>query len=231
MAHSRSTGSADMKSEKPRKKIFKNHRWLLFLTIIAIPLFTQMAAEEKKDFHDGHEALKRINRGISLANFLEITNPSNRVRITTDDIARIKDCGFDTIRIPVKWEYGEPEQADLKKYDRGVYPGQLRKELSKLKRKVKPARNSQVDPFRENCKSFLDHVPEEREAAQHEESSSPEVLLARIITKARGLGLTIIISNHHNRLVMEDPTGQRKEFLEQSREIVRVLNPYHENIY
>ena len=220
-----------MRSQIPRKKHSKSVRSLLFLTIITIPYLTQLAAEEKKRFHAGHEALKRINRGISLANFLEITNPSNRVRITTDDITRIEDCGFDTIRIPVKWEYGEPDQTDLTKYDRGVYPEELHKELSKPKKEVKPAKSSQVDPFRENCKSFLHHVPEEREAALHEESSSPEVMLARIITKARSLGLTIIISNHHNMRVMRDPTGQREAFFEQSKKIVRVLNPLHRQVY
>src|SRR3712207_5003553 len=67
------------------------------LCVIPLPALAQEAAA-------AHAANKRLGRGINLGNALEAPNEGEwGVTLKADYFKRIKEAGFDTVRLPVKW--------------------------------------------------------------------------------------------------------------------------------
>ncbi len=73
-------------------------------TFQVVVLVTAILATALPTFADIFEANRRLGRGINLGNYLEPPrNASWGIPIHEDHIGVIKQAGFDSIRIPVKW--------------------------------------------------------------------------------------------------------------------------------
>ncbi len=86
-------------------------RWIRFtVLLVALAGSTLSAAEpkerpnEKTERGDIFEANRRLGRGVNLGNFLEVPRDQNwGVEIVESHLKLIRQAGFDSIRIPVKW--------------------------------------------------------------------------------------------------------------------------------
>jgi endoglucanase len=64
---------------------------------------------------DIHSANQKLGRGINLGNALEAPNEGEwGITLTEDDFENVKEAGFDTVRLPVKWSNHAAKEAPYK---------------------------------------------------------------------------------------------------------------------
>ncbi|MEQ8353219.1 MAG: cellulase family glycosylhydrolase [Leptospiraceae bacterium] len=226
-------GGTIMNELRQQKYADSRRRWILFAALVTIPFCVLVAQEPKNGLELAKQRHAKMGRGISLANFLEITNPSNRVRITTDDIVTIKNAGFNTIRVPVKWEYDRSNVEKLGPYDRGVYPDRFSAIAAPLQKD-----SSVAGKFLKDCNNYMGRQSKKpvKPNAKFTRFQQPEEQLACVILRAKGEGIMVIVTNHHNNTIIEvgkedsEWSARKEAFLNQTNLIISALEPWNDTV-
>jgi endoglucanase len=58
-----------------------------------------------------HEMNRRLGRGINFGNALDALPDASRLQLTEHHFEVVKDAGFDTVRLPVRWSAHAAEAA------------------------------------------------------------------------------------------------------------------------